>query len=128
MQTNTEKKIIFPEIIFIWKYFAMKNILQRNKRSLKKYVFDQNRVIAYESFQVQEDLSYKEVPVKILDRKEWVLRTKTIPRVKVLWRNHSTEEARWEAEEEMKQKYPYLFSEGMSPIFEDENFFKEGRM
>ena len=34
MQPNTEKKIIFPEIIFIRKHFTMENILQRNKRSL----------------------------------------------------------------------------------------------
>jgi hypothetical protein len=34
-----------------------------------------------------------EEPVKIVDKKEQVLRTKTIPIVKVLWRNHGVEEA-----------------------------------
>ncbi|XP_070050469.1 uncharacterized protein [Nicotiana tomentosiformis] len=29
--------------------------------------------------------------------------------VKVLWRNKNTKEMAWEAEEEMKSKYPYLF-------------------
>jgi hypothetical protein len=29
-----------------------------------------------------------EEPVRIVDKKEHVLRTKTIPIVKVLWRNH----------------------------------------
>ena len=79
-------------------------------------------MIEYEPLQIQENLSYEEIPIKILDRKEQVLRTKTIPLVKVLWRNHSTEEATWEAEEEMRQKYQNLFVDGMCTIFEDENF------
>ena len=79
-------------------------------------------MIKYEPLQIQENLSYEEIPIKILDRKEQVLRTKTIPLVKVLWRNHSTKEATWEAEEEMRQKYLNLFVNGMCTIFEDENF------
>ena len=90
--------------------------------NLRKYVPDSKHVIEYEPLQIQENLSYEEIPIKILDRKEQVLRTKTIPIVKVLWRNHSTEEATWEAEEEMRQKYPNLFVDGMCTIFEDENF------
>ena len=90
--------------------------------NLRKYVPDSKHVIEYEPLQIQENLSYEEIPIKILDRKEQVLRTKTIPIVKVLWRNHSTEEATWEAEEEMRQKYPNLFVDGMCTIFDDENF------
>ena len=58
---------------------------------------------------IREDMSYVEVPVKILDRKQRVLRTKTIPMVKVLWRNYALEEATWELEFEIKEKYPELF-------------------
>jgi hypothetical protein len=32
--SNTEKKIIFPKIIYICKHFTIKNNLQRNKQSL----------------------------------------------------------------------------------------------
>jgi hypothetical protein len=35
MQTNIEKTIIFPEIIYIYKHFTVKNVLRRNKRSLR---------------------------------------------------------------------------------------------
>lgn len=45
----------------------------------------------------------------ILDRKEQMLRTKTIPYVKVLWCNHTDEEATQEGEDNMKSKYPHLF-------------------
>ena len=58
---------------------------------------------------LKEDLTYEEELVKILDRREQVLRTKTIPLVKVLWRNHATEEATWEQEDQMCIKYPHLF-------------------
>ena len=39
------------------------------------------------------DLTYKEEPVEILAREVKELRNKQIPFVKVLWRNHKTEEA-----------------------------------
>ncbi|XP_052489860.1 uncharacterized protein LOC128042534 [Gossypium raimondii] len=41
--------------------------------------------------------------VQILDREVKVLRKKSIPLVKVLWRNHSSEEATWEPEEAMRR-------------------------
>lgn len=47
--------------------------------------------------------------MKILQRKEKELRKKRIPQMKVLWRNHVVEEATWEREEEMRNKYPDLF-------------------
>ena len=60
--------------------------------NLRKYIPDSKHVIKYEPLQIQENLSYEEIPIKILDCKEQVLRTKTIPIVKVLWSNHFTEE------------------------------------
>ena len=76
---------------------------------LKKYVPDASHKIDYSDLDIREDMSYVEVLVKILDRKQRVLRTKTIPMVKVLWRNHTLEEATWELESEVKEKYPGLF-------------------
>ena len=63
---------------------------------LKKYISDPSHVIQHETIQVHEDLSYEEKPVKILAREEKILRNKTIPLVKVLWRNYKVEEATWE--------------------------------
>ena len=54
-------------------------------------------------------LTYEEEPVEILAREVKELRNKKIPLVKVLWRNHKTEEATWESEETMRQQYPQLF-------------------
>jgi hypothetical protein len=51
------------------------------------------------------------LPVQILNRKEQKFRTKTIALVKILWRNHDVEEASWELEREMHDKYPHLFNQ-----------------
>ena len=77
---------------------------------LRKYVHSPSHVIDYEPLQIREDFSYEEMPVQILDSKEKMLRTKVIKLVKVLWRNHLVEEATWECEDEMREKYPHLFS------------------
>jgi hypothetical protein len=78
---------------------------------LRKYVIDPSHVIKYEPLQLQEDLTYEEIPMKLLDRKVQELRTKSIPLVKVLWRNHEIEEASWELEDDIRKKYLSLFTE-----------------
>ena len=47
--------------------------------------------------------------MKIVDKKEQMLYTKTILIVKVLWCNHGVEEASWKAEHDMRSRYPHLF-------------------
>ncbi|XP_017976435.1 PREDICTED: uncharacterized protein LOC108661949 [Theobroma cacao] len=76
---------------------------------LKKYNLDPSHVIRYETIQLQYDLTYEEQPVTILDRQVKKLRSKDVASVKVLWRNHSSDEVKWEAEDEMRTKHPHLF-------------------
>ncbi|XP_062115192.1 uncharacterized protein LOC133829485 [Humulus lupulus] len=76
---------------------------------LRKYVSDPSHVLSYETLGLQEDLSFDERPVKILDRKEKVIRNKTISLVNVLCRNSVVEEATWELEFDMLQEYSELF-------------------
>ena len=49
--------------------------------------------------------------MQIVDRKEQALRSKVIPLVKVLWKNHEMEAATWEPEVQMRRQYPQLFSD-----------------
>jgi hypothetical protein len=72
---------------------------------LRKYIANPNVIVEYEPLEIQEGLIYVEETVKIMDKKEQVLRIKTIPIVKVLWRNHGVEEASWEAEHDMWSRY-----------------------
>ncbi|XP_070005198.1 uncharacterized protein [Nicotiana sylvestris] len=88
----------------------------------RKCIGDPSRVIPIKDVQVTEDLSYEEVPVAILYRQVRKLRTKDVASVKVLWRNKNMEEMTWEAEEEMKSKYPYIkLTLGWLPV--DEIFY-----
>ena len=76
---------------------------------LRKYISDPSHVLSYENLELDQDLSYEKKPVQILDRKEKVLRTKTIALVKVLWRNSKSEEATWELESYTRDHFPELF-------------------
>ncbi|XP_022876892.1 uncharacterized protein LOC111395114 [Olea europaea var. sylvestris] len=60
---------------------------------LRKYIPNSSHVLESQPVKLKENLTYEEEPVQILDRKEHVLRSKTISLVKVLWRNHAMEEA-----------------------------------
>ena len=75
-----------------------------------KGVSDQASIVPLESVAVKDSLSYKDVPVYILDRQVRRLRNKEVASVKVLWKNQSVDGATWEAEAAMKAKYPYLFA------------------
>ena len=77
---------------------------------LKKCLGDPASTLPVEGLQVDENLSYEEVPVEILDRQLKRLRNKEVATVKVLWRNHLFEGATWEAEADMRSRYPHLFS------------------
>ncbi|KAH9657944.1 Endonuclease [Citrus sinensis] len=77
---------------------------------LRKYVYDHSHVLSRQPIELKEDLTYEEEPMKILEQKHQVLRSKTISLVKVLWRNHIREEATWEREDLMRAQYPHLFS------------------
>ena len=55
----------------------------------------QHRFYLWKVWGVDEDLSYEEVPVEILDRHVKRLRNKEIATVKVLWKNILVEGATW---------------------------------
>ena len=73
---------------------------------LRRYSSDQSHVVSSQTIELRPDLTYEEEPLEILAREVTELRNKWIPLVKVLWRNHETEEATWESEEAMRQQYP----------------------
>ena len=72
-------------------------------------------VVSLESVAVQDNISYEDVPVEILDRQVRRLRNKEVSSVKVLWRSQFVEGATWEAEAVMKAKYPHLFPFDSTP-------------
>ncbi|MGS7457224.1 hypothetical protein, partial [Mycobacterium tuberculosis] len=77
---------------------------------LRKYVPDTSHVFNSIPVELEEDLTYEERPVKILDQKVKELRSREVALVKVLWKNQRVEEATWEREDEMRNRYPSLFA------------------
>ena len=75
---------------------------------LRKYIPDPSHVLREQPVQLKENLTYEETPVQIVDHKGQVLRSKVIPLVKVLWKNHEREVATWEPEAHMHRQYPQL--------------------
>ena len=76
---------------------------------LRKYVPHHFHVIRPEPIELQPDLTYAAEPIQILSKEVKQLRSKRVPLVKVLWPNQHREEATWKREDEMREKYPYLF-------------------
>nr|GFC42472.1 hypothetical protein [Tanacetum cinerariifolium] len=69
---------------------------------LRGYKYHPLHVISYPLEQSRADLSYVEEPEAILDRQDRVIRKKTSPFVKILWRNHPEREDTWETEESIR--------------------------
>ena len=76
---------------------------------LRRYRSNPSHVVSSETIELRPDLIYEEEPVELLAREVKELRNKKILLVKVLWRNHKTEEATWESEKTMRQQYLQLF-------------------
>ncbi|XP_028124906.1 uncharacterized protein LOC114321873 [Camellia sinensis] len=76
---------------------------------LKGYLWDPFHVIDYYQIALDENMENKEWPEQIIDWKVKQLRNKSIPMVKVEWKEHYGRDAMQEKEDKMQQHYPYLF-------------------
>lgn len=76
---------------------------------IRKYLGDPYRITPIEDVQITKDSYYEKISVSILDHQVCKLRSKEVTSIKVLWRKNNVEEMTWEAEEDMKYKYPNLF-------------------
>ncbi|XP_073272604.1 uncharacterized protein [Primulina huaijiensis] len=99
---------------------------------LRRYIPDSSHILEVSPLllddNLNKELNYEEVHIRIVDTKEQVLRHRTIPYVKIQWYNHTERESTWELEEKMRTLYPYLFKDQVNSSFEDEILNKEGRM
>jgi hypothetical protein len=76
---------------------------------LKKCLRVPEEQLPMEDLSVQDDLTYVEHPIKILDTLTRVTRNKVIKMCKVQWSHHGEDEATWEREEELRIDFPHLF-------------------
>jgi hypothetical protein len=76
---------------------------------LKKCLRVPEEQLPMEELTVQDDLTYTEYPIKILDTLTHVMRNKVIKICKVQWSHHGENEATWEREEELRIEFSHLF-------------------
>ena len=62
-----------------------------------------------EEIDLQTDLRYQEIPIKILDTITRRKRNSEVRICKVQWSRHGVEEATWEHEDTLKKEFPHLF-------------------
>ncbi|GJW80129.1 putative reverse transcriptase domain-containing protein [Tanacetum coccineum] len=78
--------------------------------NLKKCLSDESLVNPMKELQLDDKLNFVEEPVEIMDREVKQLRQSRIPIVKVRWNSKRGPEFMWERIDEIRAKYPHLFS------------------
>ncbi|GJS83563.1 putative reverse transcriptase domain-containing protein [Tanacetum coccineum] len=78
--------------------------------NLKKCLSDESLVIPIKELQLDDKLNFVEEPVEVMDREIKQLKRSRIPIVKVRWNSKRGPEFTWEREDEIRAKYPHLFS------------------
>jgi hypothetical protein len=87
---------------------AVQNVFHVSQ--LKKCLQVPDQVVDFEGVELEPDLTYSEHPVRVLDRKDHVTRSRTIKWYKIQWNQHSEEEATWESEDYLMENFPEFFA------------------
>ncbi|GKE82972.1 hypothetical protein Tco_1552972 [Tanacetum coccineum] len=78
--------------------------------NLKKCLAEGNVVVLMDEIQLDDKLHMIEEPVEVVDREVKRLKQSRIPIVKVRWNSQRGPEFTWEHEDQIKKKYPHIFT------------------
>ncbi|GJT50678.1 putative reverse transcriptase domain-containing protein [Tanacetum coccineum] len=78
--------------------------------NLKKCLAESEVVVPLEEIQLDDKLHMIEEPVEIVDKEVKRLKHSRIPIVKVYWNSQRGPEFTWERDDQIKKKYPHLFT------------------
>ncbi|GJT78203.1 putative reverse transcriptase domain-containing protein [Tanacetum coccineum] len=78
--------------------------------NLKKCLSDESLVIPMKELRLDDKLNFVEEPIEIMDREVKQQRQSRIPIIKVRWNSKRGPEFTWEREDQIRAKYPHLFS------------------
>ncbi|GJR46794.1 reverse transcriptase domain-containing protein [Tanacetum coccineum] len=84
--------------------------------NLKKCLSDESLIIPMKELRHHDKLNFVEELVEIMDREVKQLKQSYIPIVKVRWNSKRGPEFTWEREDQIRAKYPHLFS-NITPAF-----------
>ena len=62
--------------------------------------------VEVEGVELEPDLTYSEYPIRVLDQKDRITQRRTIKFYNIQWNRHSKEEATWESEDYLLEKFP----------------------
>ncbi|KAD3067095.1 hypothetical protein E3N88_34975 [Mikania micrantha] len=78
--------------------------------NLRKCLADQDLQVSLDDIRIDDTMHFVEKLVEIMDREVKQLKRSRIPIVKVRWESKRGPEFTWEREDQMKLKYPQLFT------------------
>jgi len=78
---------------------------------LKRCLRIPEEAIAPTNIKLQSDLTYEEKLIRVLEEMERVTWSKVIKFYKVVWNNHSEQDATWEWENYLREVYPAFYEE-----------------
>ncbi|GJV32802.1 putative reverse transcriptase domain-containing protein [Tanacetum coccineum] len=78
--------------------------------NLKKFLSNESHVIPMKELKLNDKLNFVEEPMEIMDREVKQLKQSRIPIIKVRWNSKRGPEFTWEREDQIRAKYPHLFS------------------
>jgi len=61
------------------------------------------------NIKLQSDLTYEQKPIQVLEETKRVTQNKVIKFYKVVWNNHSEQDATWETEDYLCEVYPVFY-------------------
>ncbi|GJW25372.1 putative reverse transcriptase domain-containing protein [Tanacetum coccineum] len=78
--------------------------------NLKKCLAEGDIVVSMDEIQLDDKLHMIEEPVEVVDQEDKRLKQSRKPNVKVCWNSQRGPEFTWEREDQIKKKYPHLFT------------------
>nr|GEV20781.1 putative reverse transcriptase domain-containing protein [Tanacetum cinerariifolium] len=120
MIRETTKKIVQIKNLLLIARSRQKSYVNRRSKPLefkvgdmvllKKYLAEGDIIIPIDEIQLDDKLHMIEEPVEIVDQEVKRLKQSQIPIIKVRWDSQRGPKFTWEREDQIKNKYPHLFT------------------
>ena len=78
---------------------------------LKKCLRVPEEAIEPTNVKIQSDLTYEEEPIWVIEEMERVTKSKVVKFYKVVWNNHSEQDATWERDDFLRDTYPTFYKD-----------------
>ena len=91
---------------------------------LKKCLRVPEEAIEPTSVKIESDLTYGEKPIRVIEEMERVTRSKVVKFYKVVWNNHSEQDATWERDDFLCDAYPTFYKDWWVFPISGRDFYK----